>query len=128
MVKKIMANLDGVSLVLAGRKDFELSLSTNVQKFYTIPGPNNKKFWGRKSWGRKSWGRIDYIPLSTIDAVVLSIPPINEWTYEMLDVVKNYVKQKTLCNSVDFYSSEIDADRIAAGIYGAATDSKTKEK
>ena len=34
---------------------------------------------------------------------------------EMLDVVKNYVKQKTLCNSVDFYSSEIDADRIAAG-------------
>ena len=49
MVKKIMANLDGVSLVLAGRKDFELSLSTNVQKFYTIPGPNNKKFWGRKS-------------------------------------------------------------------------------
>ena len=30
----------------------------------------------------------------------------------MLDVVKNYVKQKTLCNSVDFYSSEIDADRI----------------
>ena len=57
MVKKIMANLDGVSLVLAGRKDFESSLSTNVQKVYTIPGPNNKKFWSRKSWGR-----IDYIP------------------------------------------------------------------
>ena len=33
----------------------------------------------------------------------------------MLDVVKNYLKQKTLCNSVDFYSFEIDADRIAAG-------------
>ena len=31
------------------------------------------------------------------------------------DVVKNYVKQKTLCNSDDFYSFEIDADRIAAG-------------
>ena len=47
--------------------------------------------------------------------MVLSIPPINERTYEMLDVVKNYLKQKTLCNSVDFYSFEIDADRIAAG-------------
>ena len=73
MVKKIMANLDGVSLVLAGRKDFESSLSTNVQKVYTLPDPKNINFWGRKSWGR-----IDYIPLSTIDAVVLSIPPINE--------------------------------------------------
>ena len=59
--------------------------------------------------------RIDYIPLSTVDAVVLSIPPINERTYKMLDVVKKYLKQKTLCNSVDFYSFEIDADRIAAG-------------
>ena len=75
MVKKIMANLDGVSLVLVGRKEFESSLSTIV-------------------------------------AVVLSIRPISEWTYDMLDVVmENCVKQKTLCNSVD---SEIDADRIAA--------------
>ena len=77
MVKKIMANLDGVSLVLAGRKEFESSLSSNKR-----------------------------------DAVVLCIPPINEWTYEMLDVVENYVKEESLCNSVDF--SEIDTGRIAA--------------
>ena len=76
MVKKIMANLDGVSLVLVGRKEFESSLSTIVAM------------------------------------LVLSIRPISEWTYDMLDVVmENCVKQKTLCNSVD---SEIDADRIAA--------------
>ena len=43
-----MANLDGVSFVLAGRKDFESSLSTNVQKVYTIPGPKNKNIWGRE--------------------------------------------------------------------------------
>ena len=48
MVKKIMANLDGVSLVLAGRKDFESSLSTNVQKFIQFRAQIIKNFGAGK--------------------------------------------------------------------------------
>ena len=60
MVKKIMANLDGVSLVLAGRKDFELSMSTNVQMSIQFRAQKINNFGaGKVEAGKVEAGKVE---------------------------------------------------------------------